>query len=80
MRRVVDESPVVQELLGGTLKRNTLANALTPRDLDQMIEVWLLILAHYRPFLARCGQKFARIAAVDASLIQLSLQAFDWAR
>jgi hypothetical protein len=25
------------------------------------------------------GKKFARIAAVDASLIKLSLQAFDWA-
>lgn len=80
LRRVVDESPVAQEMLGGTFARNTLANALTQRDLDQMIEAWLLLLAHYRPFLARCGKKFARIAAVDASLIKLSLQAFDGAR
>jgi hypothetical protein len=80
LRRVVDESPAAQELLGGPLKRNTLANALTQRDLDQMLEAWLLLLAHYRPFLARCGKKFARLAAVDASLLKLSLQAFDWAR
>jgi hypothetical protein len=79
LRRVVDESPAAQELLGGTLKRNTLTNALTPRDLDQMIEAWLFILAHYRPFLVSCGKKFARIAAVDASLLKLSLAAFDWA-
>ncbi len=79
LRRVVDESPAAQEWLGGTLARNTLANALAQRDLDQMIEAWLLILAHYRPCLARSGKKFARIAAVDASLLKLSLAAFDWA-
>ena len=80
LRRVVDESPTVQQMLGGRLARNTLANALQHRALDQMIEAWLLLLAHYRPRLARCGQKFARIAAVDASLLKLSLAAFDWAR
>lgn len=80
LRRVVEESPAAQELLGGTLARNTLANALTQRDLDQMIEAWLLVLTQYRPFLTRCGKKFARLAAVDASLLKLSLAAFDWAR
>ena len=45
-----------------------------------MIEAWLLVLAQYRPWLARAGKKFARIAAVDASLLKLSLAAFDGAR
>ncbi len=80
LRRVVDESPAAQEMLGGTLARNTLANALQQRDLDQMIAAWQLVLAQYRPFLSRAGKKFARIAAVDASLLKLSLAAFDWAR
>ena len=79
LRRVVKESPMVQEMLGGTLARNTLANALAQRELDQMMEAWLLVLARYRPFVARCGKPFARIAAVDASLLKLSLAAFDWA-
>lgn len=76
---VLEESHDAQAALGGTLKRNTLSNALRQRDLDQMIEAWLLLLAHYAPHLARQGKKFARIAAVDASLIKLSLAAFDWA-
>ena len=80
LRRVVDESPVAQAMLAGPLKRNTLANALWQRDRDQMIEAWLLVLAQYRPFLLRCGKPFARIAVVDASLLKLSLAAFDWAR
>ena len=80
LRRVVDESPPAQEMLGGRLARNTLANALQQRDLDQMMEAWLLLLAHYRPYLARCGKKFARLAAVDAGFLKLSLAAFDWAR
>lgn len=80
LRRVVEESPAAQDMLGGTLARNTLANALTQRELDQMIEAWLLVLTQYRPFLARCGKQFARLAAVDASLIKLSLAAFDGAR
>lgn len=79
LRRVVDESPAAQALLGGTLQRNTLANALAQRDLDQMVQAWLLVLAQYRPCLTRCGKKFARLAAVDASLLKLSLAAFDWA-
>jgi len=77
--RVLDESPDAQAALGGTLKRNTLSNALAQRDLAQMIEAWLLLLAHFSPYLERMGKQFARIAAVDASLIKLSLAAFDWA-
>jgi hypothetical protein len=78
--RIVNESQDAQAALGGHLARNTLANALCQRDLEQMIEAWALLLAHYSPYLARLGKKFARVAAVDASLIKLSLDAFDWAK
>ena len=77
---VVEDSPAAQAALGGTLKLNTLSNALKQRDLEQMIEAWLLLLAHFSPHLERVGKKFARIAAVDASLLKLSLAAFDWAQ
>jgi hypothetical protein len=50
------------------------------RDLDQIIEAWIVLLAHYRPYLEQTGKKFARIAALDASLIKLSLAAYDWAK
>lgn len=76
---LVAESQVAQKALGGTLARNTLSNALAQRELEQMVEAWLLLLTHYGPFLPKLGRQFARIAAVDASLIKLSLQAFDWA-
>src|SRR4030095_3709405 len=59
--------------------RNTLSNALSRRSLEQMIEAWTMLLAQYSPQIARMGKKFARIAAVDSSLIKLSLAAFDWA-
>jgi hypothetical protein len=78
--RIVNESQDAQAALGGRLARNTLANALCQRDLEQMIEAWALLLAHYSAYLARLGKTFARVAAVDASLIKLSLDAFDWAK
>lgn len=78
--RALDQSQDAQAALGGTLKRNTLSNALVQRDLDQLIEAWIVLLAHYRPYLEQTGKKFARIAAVDASLIKLSLAAYDWAK
>lgn len=78
--RALDQLPDTQAALGGTLKRNTLSNALVQRDLDQIIEAWIVLLAHYRPYLEQTGKKFARIAAVDASLIKLSLAAYDWAK
>ena len=65
--------------LGGTVARHTLSNALEQCDLDQMVEAWLLLHGHYSPYLPKLGKQFARIAAVDASLIKLSLQAFDGA-
>ena len=78
--RALDQLPDAQAALGGTLKRNTLSNALVQRDLDQIIEAWIVLLAHYRPYLEQTGKKFARIAAVDASLIKLSLAAYDGAK
>jgi hypothetical protein len=77
--RVVSQSIDAQAALGGELARNTLSNALAERDLDQMIEAWILLLQHYRTYLAKTDKPFARVAAVDASLIKLSLQAFNWA-
>lgn len=77
--RAVEESQDAQQALGGAMARNTLSNALAERDPEQMIEAWMMILNHYGPYLERMGKKFARIAAVDASLIKLSLQAYDWA-
>lgn len=77
--RVVEDSQDAQKALGGTVARNTLSNALAERDPAQMIEAWMMILHYYSPYLERMGKKFARIAAVDASLIKLSLQAYDWA-
>jgi len=78
--RAVKESPDACHALGFLPARNTLSNALSRRDLEQMIEAWAMLLDHYRPQIARIGKKFARVAAVDASLIKLSLQAFDWAK
>lgn len=77
--RALEESADAQRALGGNLALNTFSNALQQRDLEQMIEAWALLLEHYRPDLTRLGKKFARIAAVDASLIKLSLAAFNWA-
>jgi IS4 transposase len=77
--RAATESQAAQQALDGQLARNTLANALGHRDLDQMIEAWVRLLAHYQLHLQRLGKKFARVGAVDASLIKLSLAAFDWA-
>lgn len=76
---LIGASAVVQKALGGTLARNTLSNALAQCDLDLMVEAWLLVHGHYSLHLPGPGKQFARLAAVDASLIKLSLQAFDGA-
>ena len=76
---LIAASEVAQKALGGTVARHTLSNALEQGDLDQMVEAWLLLHGHYSPYLPKLGKQFARIAAVDASLIKLSLQAFDGA-
>lgn len=78
--RTSEQSQDFQAAIGGKLARNTLSNGIAQRDLEQLIEAWILILPHYGPSIGKMGRKFARIAAVDASLIKLSLQAFDWAK
>jgi hypothetical protein len=75
----IEDSLNAQAALGGTVARNTLSNALSQRDLEQMIEAWMFLLTHYSPGLQKMGKKFANLAAVDASLIKLSLAAFNWA-
>ena len=60
--RALDQSQDAQAALGGTLKRHTLSNALVQRDLEQIIEAWIVLLAHYRPYLEQTGKKFTRIA------------------
>ena len=79
IERVVDASQEAQKALGGRVPHNTLSNALRRRDLEQMIEAWMMILQYYSPYIKQMGKKYARIAAVDASLIKLSLAAFSWA-
>ncbi|MCA1604862.1 MAG: IS4 family transposase [Acidobacteria bacterium] len=78
--RAVEEHSTLQTALGGTIERNTLSNALAQRDPEQMVEAWMLVWHAYLPWVARLGKKFARLAVVDASLIKLSLAAFDWAQ
>lgn len=78
--RAASESEDAQKALGSIPALNTLSNALAHRDLEQMVEAWVMLLRHYSPQIARLGKKFARIAAVDASLIKLSLQAYNWAK
>jgi hypothetical protein len=77
--RAVEEFQDAQRALGAIPARNTLSNALSQQSIDLMIEAWAMLLAYYRPQIAKMGRKFARIAAVDASLIKLSLRAFNWA-
>jgi len=77
IERVVDASQEAQKILAGRVPRNTLSNALRHRDLDQMIEAWMMVLQYYGPYIKQMGKKYARIAAVDASLIKLSLAAFS---
>jgi hypothetical protein len=53
--RIVEESQDAQAAMRGHLARNTLANALRQRDLEQVIEAGALLLAHYSAYLARLG-------------------------
>ena len=76
---VSEEPAEVHTALGAPLARNTLSNALQQRDPQQMIEAWMLVWHTYLPWSARLGTRFARLAVVDASLLKLSLAAFDWA-
>lgn len=77
--RAIEEHQGLQMALGSQVERNTLSNALAHRDVEQMIEAWMVLLQAYGPWIARLGKKFARLAVVDGSLIKLSLAAFSWA-
>src|ERR671939_596895 len=77
--RTLTEHPGLQKALGGTVALNTLSNGLAQRDVGQMVEAWMRVVQTYGPWLKRMGRKFARIAVVDASLIQLSLLSYSCA-
>jgi hypothetical protein len=77
--RTITEHTGLQAALGGTVALNTLSDGVAQRDIAQVIEAWMRVLQTYGPWLERMGRKFARIAVVDASLIQLSLLAYSWA-
>ena len=77
--RAIEENPRLQELADGKIARNTLSNALAQRNVEQMMAVWQLVISAYGPQLERIGKKFVRIGLIDASIIKLSLAAYDWA-
>jgi hypothetical protein len=77
--RAIEEHQGLQTALGGEVERNTLSNALQQRELEQMIEAWMLVRQRFGPWVARLGKRFARLAIVDGSLLKLSLAAFAWA-
>lgn len=53
----VSNNPELQTALVGSVKLNTLSNALRRRDTDQMAEAWALILQYYQPPITRLGKK-----------------------
>jgi hypothetical protein len=59
IERVVDASQEAQKILGGRVPRNTLSNALKHRDLDQMIEAWMMILQRYSLSIEKMGRKYS---------------------
>ncbi len=75
----VEENQPLQAAVQGPVALNTLSNALAQRSVEQMVEAWMMVLQSYGGPLERLGKKFARIALIDASLIKLSLAAYDWA-
>jgi hypothetical protein len=77
--RTIAEHTRLQAALGGTVALNTLSNGMRERDVGQIVEAWMRVVQTYGPWLKRMGRKFARIAVVDASLIQLSLLSCSWA-
>jgi hypothetical protein len=77
--RTIAEHTRLQGALGGTVALNTLSNGMRERDVGQIVEAWMGVVQTYGPWLKRMGRKFARIAVVDASLIQLSLLSYSWA-
>jgi Transposase DDE domain len=78
--RASEEHAPLQAALGGPVARNTLANALTQRPVEQMVEAWMRVSQSYGAGVERLEKKFARIALVDSSLLKLSLAVYDWAQ
>lgn len=78
--RAVQENQPLQRAVEGPVARNTLSNALAHRSVEQMVEAWMMVLQSYGGAVERLGKKFARIGLIDASLIKLSLAAYDWAQ
>jgi hypothetical protein len=78
LRAIAEHAPL-QAALGGPIARNTLANALTQRPVEQMVEAWMRVSQSYGAGVERLGKKFARIALVDSSLLKLSLAVYNWA-
>jgi Transposase DDE domain len=77
--RAIEEHAPLQDALGGPVARNTLANALTQRPVEQRVEAWMRVSQSYGAGVERWGKKFARIALVDSSLLKLSLAVYEWA-
>jgi hypothetical protein len=78
--RAVDENQPLQAAVEGAVALHTLSNALAHRSVGQRVEAWMRVLQSYGGAVERLGKKFARIALIDASLIKLSLAAYDWAQ
>jgi len=75
----ITEHTGLQAALGGRVARNTLSKSVRERDVGQRVEAWRGVVQTYGPWLKRMGRKFARLAVVEASLIELSLLAYSWA-
>ena len=77
--RAIEEHAPLQAALGGPVARNTLANALTHRPLEQRGEAWMSVSRRYGAGVERVGKKVARIARVDSRLLKLALAVSAWA-
>jgi DDE family transposase len=79
LRAIAEHAPL-QPALGGPVARKTLANALTQRPVEQMVEAWMRVSQSSGAGVERLGKQCARIALVDSSPLKLSLAVYDWAQ
>jgi hypothetical protein len=79
LTRAIEEYAPLQAALGGPVARNTLANALSQRSVEQMTAAGMRVRACYGAGVECLGKKVARIALVDSSLLKRSLTVYDWA-
>jgi hypothetical protein len=75
----IAEHRPLQAAVGGPVARNTLSNALAHYPVESMLEAWLRLKERLGAGVEKLGQKFARIALIDTSLIKRSLAAYAWA-